>query len=166
MLAEILSRFSSIPVTDVQDGMRIERDRIYGGLPGDDLEIEDDCLKLKAREAPTGQHRPIDHTSGCSQHIRDKNRSESCCRAPAPTARWESGDQGGRRHHLCPGRHGRADEHAAQRDRDRRGGLRARAGDIAAELGRISGHPYIAIVPEGAFEPPDITPVLDIIRDS
>ena len=133
-------------------------------LPGYDLEIEDDCLKLKAREAPTGQHRPIDHYFRVLAARQGGNRSASCCRAPAPTARSEYRRSRPPAASLSP-RTTRPSRPACRaapsrparwtscsRRRDRRG------------VGRISGHPYTRIAPEGPFEPPDIRPVLDIMR--
>ena len=165
MLADILSRVSSVPVAGVQDGMPIERDRIYVLPGGYDLEIEDDCLKLKARQAPTGQHRPIDHYFRLlAAHQGEKSIGVVL------SGTGSDGALGIQEIKAVGGITFAQDDTAEQTSMPRSAiGTGAvdfvlAPGDIAAELGRISGHPYIAVAPEGTFEPPDITPVLDIIR--
>ena len=60
LLAELLSRTTTMPVAEVEDGIRIEPDHVYVIPPDCDLVIADGCLELLPREAPRGQHHPID----------------------------------------------------------------------------------------------------------
>ena len=61
MLAEIVGRVATVPVTPVSNGVRVERNHMYVLPAGHDLEIHGGALKLTPRRAATGQHRPIDH---------------------------------------------------------------------------------------------------------
>jgi two-component system CheB/CheR fusion protein len=60
MLADILSRATSLPVTEVRDEQKAEPDRVYVIPPDRDMVIAKGVLRLVPREAG-GQHRPIDH---------------------------------------------------------------------------------------------------------
>jgi two-component system, chemotaxis family, CheB/CheR fusion protein len=61
MLAEILSRAASMPVSEVQDEPAVEPDRVYVIPPGKSMVISRGVLKLLPREEARGQHRPIDY---------------------------------------------------------------------------------------------------------
>jgi len=60
-LEEILSRTTRIPVTEVTDGLAVERRHVYVLPPNYDMTIRDGILRLSARTLTHGQHRPIDH---------------------------------------------------------------------------------------------------------
>ncbi|HUP62398.1 MAG TPA: CheR family methyltransferase [Thermoanaerobaculia bacterium] len=59
MLVGILAGAASIPVHEVADGMRIERDHVYVIPPDTQMTIEGDVLRLMPRTAKT-PHRPLD----------------------------------------------------------------------------------------------------------
>jgi two-component system CheB/CheR fusion protein len=60
LLAEILSRATAMPVTEVHDEPRVEPNRIYVIPPDRDMIISGGALQLLPRQAAPGQHRPID----------------------------------------------------------------------------------------------------------
>jgi two-component system CheB/CheR fusion protein len=59
MLVDILAGATAIPVQEVADGMRIERDHIYVIPPDTEMTIQDGILRLKPRTAKV-PHRPLD----------------------------------------------------------------------------------------------------------
>jgi len=59
MLAGILAGATAIPVQEVVDGMRIERDRIYVIPPDTQMTVEGNALHLIPR-IPKAPHRPLD----------------------------------------------------------------------------------------------------------
>lgn len=59
MLAEILSKYSAMPVVEIEDGMRIERNHVYMIPPKFNVEIVGDTLKLKEYDSTIINH-PID----------------------------------------------------------------------------------------------------------
>jgi two-component system CheB/CheR fusion protein len=60
-LQEILSRTTKIPVTEVTEGIAVDRNHIYVIPPNFDMVIRDGILRLSARTLTRGQHRPIDN---------------------------------------------------------------------------------------------------------
>ena len=59
LLAEILGKYSVMPVTEITDGMRVERNHIYMIPPKYNVEIVSDVLRLHEYEAEKINH-PID----------------------------------------------------------------------------------------------------------
>ena len=59
LLAEILGKYSVMPVTEITDGMRVERNHIYMIPPKYNVEIVSDVLRLHEYEADKINH-PID----------------------------------------------------------------------------------------------------------
>ena len=59
MLTELISRSTSMPVVEVQDGMRVQANHVYVIPPNASMTIQDHTLHLTAREV-RGQHLPID----------------------------------------------------------------------------------------------------------
>jgi two-component system CheB/CheR fusion protein len=59
MLVDILAGATAIPVQEVVDGMRIERDHVYVIPPDTEMTIQDDVLRLVPR-TPIVPHRPLD----------------------------------------------------------------------------------------------------------
>lgn len=59
MLVGILSGATAIPVLEVADGMRIERDHVYVIPPDTQMTMEGDVLRLVPRQ-PKAPHRPLD----------------------------------------------------------------------------------------------------------
>jgi len=60
MMTEILSKKTSMPVTEVRDGIAVEPNHVYVIRPGHTLTIEDGRLHLGERLASPGNNRPID----------------------------------------------------------------------------------------------------------
>jgi two-component system CheB/CheR fusion protein len=60
LLAEILSRTTTMPVTEVHDEPRVEPNRVYVIPPNRNMIISQGVLKLFPRKEARGQHRPID----------------------------------------------------------------------------------------------------------
>lgn len=60
MLAEILSRATTMPVVEVQDEPLVEANRVYVIPPDRDMTIAGGRLHLEARATERGVHRPID----------------------------------------------------------------------------------------------------------
>ncbi|HEY6138150.1 MAG TPA: chemotaxis protein CheB [Thermoanaerobaculia bacterium] len=59
MLVAILAGATAIPVLEVADGMRIERDHVYVIPPDTEMTVQGDVLRLKPRN-PKGPHHPLD----------------------------------------------------------------------------------------------------------
>src|SRR3954468_929853 len=57
MLSEILSRVSPLPLTEVKDGVHVEKDRVYVLPAGCNIDVSDGSLRLTPRETEPGQHR-------------------------------------------------------------------------------------------------------------
>ncbi len=60
MLSEILARATAMPVSEAADGMPLEANHVYVIPANADLTIEHGVLKLAARMQPAGLHMPID----------------------------------------------------------------------------------------------------------
>ena len=60
MLAELLGRETSMPVVKVEDGMRVEPNRVHVIVPAKTLLIRDGILHLVEPDAPRGHRHPID----------------------------------------------------------------------------------------------------------
>jgi len=60
LLAEILSRATALPVTEVEDEPRVEPDHVYVIPPDRNMTISRGVLQLLPRKEARGQHRPID----------------------------------------------------------------------------------------------------------
>lgn len=71
MLAEILSRTTSMPVLEVRDQPQVEPNHVYVIPPGRNMVIESGRLRLFPRPNTRGPHRPVD--SFLSSLARDQN---------------------------------------------------------------------------------------------
>ncbi|MCX5740935.1 MAG: hypothetical protein NT062_00385 [Proteobacteria bacterium] len=60
LLAELIRRVTTLEVLEIEDGMRIEIDRVYVIPPNHDLALVDGVLHLLEPSAPRGQRLPID----------------------------------------------------------------------------------------------------------
>src|SRR5258707_1913294 len=60
VLAELLERLSSVPVSTISDNMPVEADHIYVIPPNTSLSILDDHLRLTPPVDERGQRTPID----------------------------------------------------------------------------------------------------------
>jgi len=61
VLTELLSRSTNIPVTEVKDGMAVERDHVYVIPPNTNMAVLNGVLHLMPRPEGPGQHLPIDY---------------------------------------------------------------------------------------------------------
>src|ERR1035441_3317109 len=61
MLAELLSKVTEMPVTEVRQGTRVEPNHVYVIRANADLSLADGMLRTSSRKATTGHHLPIDH---------------------------------------------------------------------------------------------------------
>jgi two-component system, chemotaxis family, CheB/CheR fusion protein len=61
MLTDLLSKQTTIAVSEVKDGMRIERNHIFVIPPNTSMSISDGQLRLHPREESKGVHMPIDY---------------------------------------------------------------------------------------------------------
>jgi two-component system CheB/CheR fusion protein len=60
MLAELLGKQTKMPVVDVEDGMRVEPNRVHVIIPAKTLLIKDGVLRLVEPDEPRSQRHPID----------------------------------------------------------------------------------------------------------
>jgi two-component system CheB/CheR fusion protein len=60
MLAELLGKQTRMPVVDIEDGMRVEPNRVHVIIPAKTLLIKDGVLRLVEPEEPRSQRHPID----------------------------------------------------------------------------------------------------------
>ena len=60
MLADLLARATTMPVSRITDGMRVEPNRVYVIVPAKTLVIEHGLLRLTEPTEPRGQRHPID----------------------------------------------------------------------------------------------------------
>ena len=165
MLAEIVGRVATVPVTPVSNGVRVERNHMYVLPAGHDLEIHGGALKLTPRRAATGQHRPIDHYF---QSLADYQGEKSIGVVLSGTG--SDGTIGIQEIKAAGGMTFAQDDTAEQTSMPR-SAIATGAVDfvlppvqIAAELARISGHPFVAAESEQTVAPADVTPVLDLIQ--
>jgi len=59
MLADILSKYSAMPVTEIRDGMTLERNHVYMIPPKYNVELENDVMRLREYDIALINH-PID----------------------------------------------------------------------------------------------------------
>ena len=59
LLADILTKYSAMPVTEIRDGMQIQKNHIYMIPPKFDVELQADLLKLKVHDVEKINH-PVD----------------------------------------------------------------------------------------------------------
>ena len=60
LLTELLSKKTAMRVTEVTDGMKVERDHVYVIPPNATMSISNHTLQLRPREESRGLHMPID----------------------------------------------------------------------------------------------------------
>lgn len=60
LLSEILSRFTQLPVNEVQSGVRVEPNQVYVIPPNTQMRISDGVLELSPREKVLGKYMPGD----------------------------------------------------------------------------------------------------------
>jgi two-component system CheB/CheR fusion protein len=174
-LQEILSRRTRIPVREVVDGMKVQRDHIYVIPANADLALEDGVLHLMPRVAARGVHKPID---SFFRSLAEQRRDRSIAVILSGTA--SDGTAG------CSAIKAAGGITFAQDDKTAKYGsmpesaalsgcvdfvLPPRA--IAAELVRIGKHPYVAPVPgpvaaepEVRLSPDDLQRIFTMVRQA
>lgn len=83
----ILQRSTSMPVQQVSQVTRIEKDHVYVIAPGKQLYVSDGYLNVTERDAQDHKFSMIDEFFRPSPRRRERARWESCSPAPARTAR-------------------------------------------------------------------------------
>jgi two-component system CheB/CheR fusion protein len=164
MLTEILQRSSRIPVSEAVDQTKVEPDRVYVIPPGNDMIIQRGVLKISAR-AEGGASRTVDHfLRSLAEDQRHKAIGVvlSGAATDGTLGLLEIKGEGGITF---------AQDSSAAYDGMPNSAISARCVDfvlspkrIAAELVRISRHPYVThdIVPPAEPLPP-LSNVIDII---
>jgi PAS domain S-box-containing protein len=61
MLTKLLSSATKMPIAEVTQGVRVEPNHVYIIPPNADLQISGGMLQIALRKAPKGHHLPIDH---------------------------------------------------------------------------------------------------------
>ena len=62
LLTELLSKKTAMRVTEVTDGVKVERNHVYVIPPNTTMSISNHSLLLRLREKSRGLHMPIDHS--------------------------------------------------------------------------------------------------------
>ena len=173
-LEEILSRTTRIPVTEVTDGLAIERRHVYVLPPNYDMTISGGILRLSARTLTHGQHRPIDHFFvSMAEDCGDRSI------AVILSGTASDGTSGCQAIKAVGGITLAQDEATAKYSSMPKSAVEAGCVDfvlppkaIAEELARIERHPYIARVPLrpdqllGAASPSDIHGLFAMLREN
>src|SRR5260370_14448290 len=68
-LTKLLSKATSMPVSEVTNNTRVEPNRVYVIPPNTSLVIAEGILKLLPRKKTDGQHRSEEHTSELQSHL-------------------------------------------------------------------------------------------------
>ena len=153
LLTEILGRATSMPVVEASDGLQVEPNHIYVMPAAADLEILQGKLILVAREAVPIRHLPIDHffsSLAADLHERAIGVVLSGAGSDGSAGLTAIKSEGGITFVQDPGQAGQDDmpRHAIESGA---ADFVLSAGEIAGELSRIGGHPYLA-EPEKADE--------------
>ncbi|MBV8820409.1 MAG: hypothetical protein JO022_18760, partial [Acidobacteriaceae bacterium] len=61
ILTDLLTKDTAMPVSEVKDGMKVERNHVYVIPPNSSMSISDRTLRLHPREESRGVHMPIDY---------------------------------------------------------------------------------------------------------
>ena len=159
-LAELLSKATRLPVTEVTDGMAVSPDHVYVIPPNANMAIAQGVLQLTprgdgARPAPAGRFLLPLAGRGPAEPGHRRGPLGHRLRRHAGAG----GDQGGRRHHLRPGREVRPSTPACRASAVASGCVDfvLPPDEIARELARIGRHPVPARprpAAEAEAEPP------------
>jgi two-component system CheB/CheR fusion protein len=159
LLTELMSKETSIRVSEVTDGMAMEPDHVYVIPPNTTMSIYDHALRLSPRDETHAQHMPIDHfMRSLAEH--HGNRAIGVILSGSGS----DGTLGMREIQAHGGVTFVQDETTAKYDGMPRSAIAAGCVDyiqppriIARELARIARHPYVARgrVIEGAAVPPE-----------
>jgi two-component system CheB/CheR fusion protein len=155
LLATILQRSSKMPVVEVHDEPEVEANKVYVIPPNRDMTLADGRLKLLPRTEGRGQHRPIDTFL--------RSLAEHANHQAIGVVLSGTGNDGtlGLMAIKAEGGITFAQDQSAQQEGMPQSAIASGSVDfiyspeqIAAELVRISKHPYIAPSPDGAPETP------------
>ena len=168
MLSKILARISKLPLSEITDGVKLERNHVYVLPAGADASLDDGVIRLSPRQAKTGQHHPIDtfFRSLATHHgYRSIGVVLSGSASDGTLGIQEIKAAGGITF---------AQDHTAQQSSMPRSAIQTGAVDfvlppeeIARELKRIATHPIVTAPPLAeAAEVPDLRPVIELLRES
>ena len=165
-LAEILSRTTEMPVTEVQAEPRVEPNHIYVIPPGRDMVIAQGALQLFPRAEAPGLHRPIDLFL---RSLAEDQKHYAIGVILSGTA--TDGTLGLEEIKAQGGITFAQDDTAQQTSMPRSAAASGCVdfvlppGEIAEELGRIARHPYVAPeTPAAHVGEPDLATILEILR--
>jgi len=170
MLAEILSRTTAMPVTEVHDEPRVEPNRVYVIPPNRDMVISRGSLQLRPREKTRGQHRPID------LFLRSLAEDQKEWAIGVILSGTATDGTLGLEEIKAEGGITFAQDDTAQQSSMPRSAIATGCVDfvlppagIAREIGQIAKHPHVArgAPPRSTGPPgaPDLGNVLEIVRD-
>jgi len=168
-LADILSRTTTMPVTEVQDEPQVQPNQVYVIPPNRDMIILHGSLRLFPRKDTRGQHRPID---SFLRSLADDQGHRAIGIILSGTA---TDGTFGLQEIKAAGGITFAQDATAQNDSMPRSAVAAGCVDfvlpparIAREIERIARHPYVAAPdprpPDSSPEKPDFTEILHILR--
>ena len=164
VLAEILSRETSIPIEEATDGVEVKPDHVYVIPPNTTMSIKSGVLRLVARETTRGTHLPIDHFF---HSLADDRGDQSIGIILSGTA--SDGTNGCGAIKAAGGITFAQDSDSAKYDSMPRSAIQAGCIDfemaprnIANELIRVSRHPYMARPPALSEEIAAIAPRTDM----
>ena len=166
LLTEILSRATSMPVSEVTDQMAVEPNHVYVIPPGVNMDISGGILRLSPRKDLRGQHRTIDHflqSLAEDQHYRAIGVILSGSATDGTLGLEAVKAEGGLTF---------AQDDSAQHTSMPKSAVAAGCVDlvlppaaIAQEIARISRHPFLAREADDRAEPQAVEPSLRRVLD-
>ncbi len=169
LLASLLSRTTAMPVAEIADGVRVEPDHVYVIPPDCDLVMAGGCLELIPREAPRGQHHPIDlflRSLAAERRERAIGVILSGNATDGTLGLQEVKAEGG----ITFAQDGTAQQGSMPRSAVATGCVDfvLSPAAIGREIGRIARHPYVARTPRARRKPeadePDIRGILELLH--
>jgi len=146
ILTELLAKETSMPVSEVADGMRLERNHVYVIPPNASMSLSNHTLKIGPRGEVRGMHMPIDHFMRALAEEQG-NRSIGVILSGSGT----DGTLGLAEIQAQGGVTFAQDEHSAKYDSMPRSAVAHGCVDyvlppkgIARELARVARHPYVS----------------------
>jgi len=148
ILTELLSKATSMSVSEVVEGLAVEPNRVYVIPRNTNMAIEEGVLRLLPREDTRGQHRPIDYFL---RSLAEEQRNRAIGVILSGTA--SDGTLGLEAIKAEGGITFAQDEESARYDGMPRSAIAAGCVDfvlppdrIAEEIARIARHPYVAAI--------------------
>src|SRR6266849_4662744 len=171
MLTEILSRATTMPVSEVRDQEAVEPNHVYVIPPGTNMVISQGILRLVPREERPGQPRAVDH------FLRSLAEDQGHKAIGVILSGTATDGTLGLEAIKAEGGITFAQDDTAQHNSMPRSAVAAGCVDlvlppdeIAKEIARIGRHPYVAPTAEGkpeqAASEPDLGPVLALLRNA